>query len=504
MFKYFNIFCFVLIGIVTYSQTDIPDEPKFISASIVPEALPAEAVLKWNPSDSLDVAGYIMYQVVNTVTETIDTVWGRLTTEYSYNVSLPGAGPKQFRIAAFDDMFFKSKITDPHTTIFLSKQYDKCNNIVNLTWTAYNGWTNGINKYNIYRREQDGSYELLTSVSSSKLNYHDDDVGFNKTYYYYIEAISNSAYTATSNSVGVVTESYILPRYLYAVSASVTGDDIVVKFIMDNSAEISEYRIQRSLSVDGTYSTIHSFVNTGESEVLFTDTDVNVGERNYYYRMVSVNPCGIINSYSNYATNILLNVETLENLQHNVEWTQYKDWEGGVFDYHIYRVFDGVGSEIAVNTHDDLNYNYDIAWYVKYCHDRSIYMTNKFCYYVEAYENPSHDYSTSIGISRSNVSCVFHDPVIWMPDAFNLSSYEPKNCEFKPIISFAEKEPYEFIVYDREGFEIFKTNETFKGWNGSLNFNSIAPSQMYIYYIRYFDYKNKEHIKVGTFYLFVQ
>lgn len=504
MLKYFHIIFFVFIGILSYSQTDIPDEPEFISASVIPESVPAEVVLKWNPSDSLDVAGYIMYKVVNTVTVTVDTVWGRLTNEYTFNMSLSEIGPEQFRIAAFDNLFFKSKITDPHTTIYLTKQYDKCNNIVNLTWTAYSGWSNGINKYNIYRREQEGTYELLTSVGFSSLTYHDDDVDFNETYYYYIEAISNSACSASSNSVGVVTESYILPDYLYAESASVIGEDIVVKFIMDNSAEVSEYRIQRSLSVDGTYSIIHSFVNSGESEVLFTDTDVNVNENNYYYRIVSVNPCGIVNKISNFATNILLNVEAMENLHHNVEWTQYKDWEGGVFDYHIYRVFDDAASEIAVNNNDELNYDYDIAWYVNYCHDRKIYMTNRFCYYVEANENLTHTYSSNIGISRSNVSCVYHDPVIWIPEAFNLSSYEPKNCEFKPIISFAEKEPYEFVVYDRLGFEIFRTNETFTGWNGSLGYNSIAPSQMYLYYIRYFDYRNKEHIKVGTFYLFVQ
>lgn len=504
MLKKIVIVLFIFFGLVANSQTDIPDEPEFLSASVIPESMPTEVRITWNPSDSLDVTGYIMYKVISSVTQTIDTVWGRLSTEYIYEASESGVSPEQFRIAAIDNLFFKSKITDPHTTIHLSKQYDKCNNIVNLTWTAYSGWTNGVNKYNIYRRNEEGTYELLSSVGSSVLSYYDDDVQFNKTYYYYIEAISNSAYSATSNSVCVITESYILPKYLYAEFATVTNEDIVVKFIMDNSAEVSEYRIQRALSFDGTYSTIHSFVNTGESEVLFTDTDVNVDETRYYYRIASVNPCGVVNSYSNYSTNIVLSVDKLENLQHNVQWTEYQDWEGGVFDYHVYRIFDGTSSEIAVNTHDDMNYNYDIAWYVNYCHDRRVYMTNEFCYYVEAYENLGHNYSSNIGISKSNISCVYHDPVVWIPEAFNLSSYEPKNCEFKPIVSFAEEQPYEFVVYDRAGFEIFRTNESFQGWDGKLSFNNVAPSQMYLYYLRYFDYKNKEHIKVGTFYLFVQ
>jgi hypothetical protein len=130
-------------------------------------------------------------------------------------------------------------------------------------------------------------------------------------------------------------------------------------------------------------------------------------------------------------------------------------------------------------------------------------MTNKFCYYVEAYENVGHTYSTNQGVSRSNVSCVYHEPVVWFPNAFNLTSYEEENREFKPVVSFAQKEPYEFIIYDKWGLEIFRTEDSFAGWNGSFNY-SVAPAQVYTYLVRYYDHKNKEYLKTGTFFMMVE
>jgi len=497
------VFCFVLFAVSVSSQTDIPDEPEFVSASVVPESNPTTVKLKWNASDSLDVAGYIIYEVVDFITVTIDTVWGRENVECTFVQSGTLDRPEIFRIAAFDNLFFKSKITDPHTTMFLDYEYDKCNNKTELSWTAYVGWPNGVSKYNVYRRSGESPYQLLSTITSGSVTYVDDEVAMNTTYYYYIEAVSSFGYKATSNSVEIETESYVLPSYIYAESASVSGDDVIVKFIMDNSAEVLEYRVQRSLSSDAGFSTIRSVANAGQSEILFTDTEVNVDETVYYYRLASVNPCGVINSYSNNATNIVFSAETLENLNHSMSWTNYEAWENGVFNYRVNRYFDETSAEISVNSSGDLDFVYDIAWYVDYCHDREVHVPNKYCYYVEAYENPGHSFSTTQGVSRSNISCVYHDPVLWMPTAFNITSYEEVNREFKPVISFAEKEPYEFIVYDKWGLEIFRSEDTFRGWNGSLNY-STAPSQYYTYIIRYYDHTNKEHIQSGTFFLLVE
>ena len=501
--KYIYIVFFVLFGVCAFAQTDIPDEPVFVSASIIPESNPTEVKLSWLPSDSLDVEGYIVYEVVNNITETIDTVWGRLNTTYSYNVASASSNPKKFRLAAFDVLRYKSSITDPHTTMCLTNEYDKCNMEVRLSWTDYLGWEDGVYLYRVYRRSIASSYELVEGLYDNQLEFVDDGLDYNSIYYYYIEAVRDNGDIASSNSVEVLTETFTNPAYMLAESASVIDDNIIVKFVVDDSGEVLEYHIQRALSADGNYTTIKTFSNIGQTDLIYTDTEVIVDENRYYYRLVSLNPCGIISSYSNVSSNILLTAETALDLSHAIEWTEYYDWTNGVSNYKVFRHFDGFSSEIAVNTAGSLDYLYNIDWYVNYCHNKKMHMTNKFCYYVEAYENEGHIFSSSQGVSRSNVACVYHYPVVWLPTTFNITSFEEENRTFKPVLSFVESEPYEFVIFDKWGIEIFRTNKTYEGWNGLLDY-STAPSQYYTYYVRYYDHKGSEYLKTGTFLLFVK
>lgn len=503
MYRYIifiGLFFFCLSG---FAQVDIPDAPGFVSASVIPESNPVEVMLTWTSSDSTDVAGYIIYEVVNSITETIDTVWDRLTNKFVYSGSQSSTNPEVFRMAAFDNMFYKSQITSPHTTMFLSYEYDKCKNEVGLNWSAYLGW-GGVKNYNIYRRKVSGSYEIRGSVSGTEITFTDDDVEMNETYFYYIEAISPLNYVSTSNSITLNSESYVLPSFMYAEYASVSDNDINLKFVVDNTAEVLEYRLQRSLSAEGGFTTINIISNARQIDILVSDTDSDPNSQVYYYRLASVNPCGIINSYSNLASNVLLNVLAADDLNHSLEWNQYEQWQNGVFNYRIYRYFGDVAAEIDVNPAGNLHYTYDVGWYIEYSHLRKVHTTNKFCYFVEAVENAEYPSSSSVGYSRSNIACVYHDPICWLPNAFNLSSYEPENRVFKPVLSFAQEEPYEFVIYDRWGNQIFKTEQTFEGWDGNLNHDGVAHSQYYTYFVRYFDYKNKEYLKTGTFFLFVE
>ena len=76
-----------------------------------------------------------------------------------------------------------------HKTILLQSSV-ATNNNVNLTWTTYDGITYGT--YNIYRKVNDGVFELLNSISSSNLSYTDvsADTSLNRYSYYVSIAIS--------------------------------------------------------------------------------------------------------------------------------------------------------------------------------------------------------------------------------------------------------------------------------------------------------------------------
>jgi len=499
---FFLIILSLAISNIGLGQIDIPDAPKFISASIIPESNPTSVHIKWLPSDSLDVQGYIVYQIINSITETIDTVWGRETTEYIYGLGNYQQSEK-FRLVSFDNQYYKSNITSPHTTIYLAHEYNKCNKYVSLNWTNYEGWQT-VKEYNIYRRNIEGTYERITKVSGDKTSYEDKSLEANNTYYYYIEAISPENYKASSNSIKVKTEAYRAPNFLITSQASVKDNKIDLKFVVDNTAEIIEFRIQRATSPDGDYKTIKVVQNTSQDVILISDNEIDTNNEIYYYRIASVNPCGDINAYSNYACNILLKAETAEDLNHYLSWNEYQQWANGVFNYKIYRIFDNIEAEIDVNPNNLFDYTYNIEWYVKYCHNLKINTSNKYCYYVEAVEKQGEIAIISKGRSRSNIACVYHEPVFWIPNAFNVSSLEPENKVFKPIISFIKEEPYEFSVYNRFGMKVFETNDSQEAWDGKINKTYTAPSQYYTYYVKYFDFNDKQHIKTGIFFLFIK
>ncbi|MCF0205851.1 MAG: fibronectin type III domain-containing protein, partial [Bacteroidales bacterium] len=146
------------------AQTGLPDPPNFLSASVVPESSPTRVLLRWEPSTDNNVAGYIIYKVVDNITTTLDTVSDRSVGTYEYLTSSANGGSEKFRMAAFDYAGYKSSITQPHSTIYLTSAYDKCAQTTTLSWSPYVGWDNGIVNYRVYRRFSGSDFQLIKTL----------------------------------------------------------------------------------------------------------------------------------------------------------------------------------------------------------------------------------------------------------------------------------------------------------------------------------------------------
>lgn len=113
--------------------------------------------------------------------------------------------------------------------------------------------------------------------------------------------------------------------------------------------------------------------------------------------------------------------------------------------------------------------------------------------------NPSHDYTGNIGkfpvtIVQTNIwGCtdtlikvvdVIEDFTMYIPNAFTPNAdglndiFQPKGMGWMP-------DKYEFLIYDRWGTLIFKTNDYTKGWDGTVKGSGgICPSDVYVYKIK--------------------
>lgn len=500
--KRFLSIILLAFSISAVAQNNLPDPPKFQSASVIPESAPVTIKLTWLPSDSTDVAGYIVYKIIDNITTTLDTVRGRETTTYEYNASSANATSERFRLASFDGDGYKSTITDPHSTILLKSSFDRCERKVTLTWTSYAGWGTNIANYRVYRRYAETDYQLIKTLPATGSEFVDDNLANGRWYCYYVEAVKNNGVTATSNSIDFTASGHEGPLSIKANYASVDEDqNIALNFQISNAGQVTEYQILRSINSVDNFTPVASFPYTGQTQIIYTDTDVDASQNTYYYKLVSIDPCGQISKTSNLASNILLNAFSTETTEHSLEWTEYKDWPNGVISYKIFSYFDGAAQEIGSNGQGSLNFNNNIAEYVKRCHDKGIYLTNSFCYFVEAYENTNDIPQQQI--SRSNVACVYETPIVWLPTAFNITSKDEVNRVFKPVLSFVKDYPYEFIIYNRWGQQVFKTTDVNAGWTGK-DAKKYYHTDYYVYTIKYADYKDKEYSKSGTFFLIME
>ena len=489
-------------SISAVAQNNLPDPPKFQSASVIPESAPTTVKLTWRPSDSTDVVGYIVYHIVDNMTTTLDTVRGRETTSYEYNEPAVNRTSERYRLASFDRDGYKSAMTDPHSTILLSHTFDKCERKVALTWSNYSGWGTNIANYRIYRRFSGTTYQLIKTVSATTNEYTDENLANNRWYCYYIEAVNNNGTTATSNSVDFTASGHDGPLDLIAQYASVDeNQNITLSFKISQPGEVSEFQLLRAMNNDEDFRTIASFPFSNQTQIVYTDGDVDASQNTYQYKLASIDPCGQISKTSNIASNMLLTVNSLETTDHILEWTEYKDWPRGVISYKIYSYFDGVATEIGSNGQGVLTFNNNISEYVKRCHDKNEYLTSSFCYFIEAYENTPDIQQQNV--SRSNIACAYETPIVWIPTAFNITSKDEVNRIFKPIMSFVKDYPYEFIIYDRWGQQVFKTTNITEGWSGK-DAKRYYHTDYYVYKIRYADYKDKEYSKSGTFYLLME
>ncbi len=487
-----------------FAQIDVPDKPKFISASIIPDSDPTIAVLKWNPSDSLDVSAYIIYNVVDGITEIVDTVHGRLSTSYEHTGTLASLYSETYRMAAIDIYEYKSQITDPHRTVYLKTEFDKCNSLIKLVWSEYLGWES-VSNYNIYRRTNTTNYELIATLSADVASYTDNNVGYDATYHYYVEAVSPDNVRATSNSSNVFAQNFIIPKYLLTKNIEVQNNNAIdVSFFVDPDAEVMMYEIQRSNGDTLNFKTISSINNTQQSEITYLDSGLYAEDTVYYYRVVSINPCNVISSYSDISSNILLKAKINNTYNHDIEWEINElDINSGIETYDVYRYFNYDEIYIGTNSNDNNIFHYNIERYVTNSHANKIFVSNEFCYYIIANTKSNSEFINFSGKNVSNISCVYLSPIVHIPNALNLASVNKDNREFKPIVSFIKEGSYEFSVYSRWGELIFRTNDPNESWSPK-ELMEIASPQNYIYLLKYKDADDKSYRKSGVFMLLVE
>lgn len=507
---YILIFLTVTGVSVVISQ---PEPPVIDSVGV--NLISGVVYISWYPSPTVDIDGYIIYREYQSNWPCIDTVYDPLATSYiDMNSNALGQSEK-YKISSFKYTppdIVVSAMCPPHNTIYVFTYFseiDACYGRDSVNWNSYINWET-VSYYEVYYKIDLAPYSYLVTVPGDQTYYVHNNLTADRTYCYYVRAFGTDSLvrTSTSNYNCIYTSMPALPNILNADYATVSDyNQVEISFSIDPDADIIEYKLLRAPNINGPYDTIARFDGSVTSPLIYTD-DVAIFYETYYYKLIAVNTCGIDIDTTNLANNIVLDVyvnnnlmpSTNYNLTHILNWNDYNKWLGDVERYDIFRMVDGGGAELIGTAGPDQNTYIDNITPDDDAYDIYANVEGNFCYYIVAVEGGSNPYGI-MGLSRSNIACASQPPIVYIPNAFNPLSNIEQNQIFKPMVSFASPLDYQFVIYNRWGEKIFKTNNALEGWTGKIK-TKYVQTGTYVYYLKFSTSENYIFMDTGYFNVF--
>ncbi|MDD5570789.1 MAG: gliding motility-associated C-terminal domain-containing protein, partial [Bacteroidales bacterium] len=447
-----------------------------------------KATISWMQSVSSDTRCYVIYQSIGSVWTAIDTICN--TSTFVQNL-ISGADKKSelYTIAAIDSCGNISPMSKYHRTIFLEVNTDPCLRTNILSWNSYVNMNPLITGYKIYVSQNAGPYTLLTTLGTSDTTYTHLNLTDKSTYCYFVQAYSVSGQKSSSSNIVCETiNSPKAPQYCYLKYATVLPDKSVeVSFYIDISGYIKKCNIVRSLDLLGPYNIIATIYDFSSSVINYTDSRVSVSSQSYYYKVVVIDSCDNEIITSNVGRTILLSVTANFDMSNSVTWNDYEDWLGGVKEYIIYRAIDQMPADGApvknlpkATTYTDFVDDY-------------YYSEGSFKYYIRAVEGIGNPYGFTDS-STSNVVEVYQTPRVFIPSGFNPYGL---NRILKPEGSFINSRDYEFLIFNRWGGIVYKSNSPEEGWDGRVG-GSLVPIGVYLYLLKFNNFEGSVITKRGS------
>ncbi len=456
-----------------------PDIP--IITSISYDTTNNQPILSWNTNSKPDTYGYIVYiRDENGFTIELDTLFGKTNTTYTYPFT-PNNGIA-FSVAAFDScylnggnqIFQTSAKAEIQESTNLSGTLNVCQHEIQLNWNDYSSWSPE-QFYIIHYKKGNQNWEILDTVNYRQ--YIFTGAPF-ETYHFTIETINTDGRFAFSNIFTQKINSPTVPSFNYIEVASVTsGNTIELKHTIELTNGVSALSFQR-LNNKGEFEEL-SILESPSSNNSFIDQNIETDRNSYTYRIVVIDSCGNYGDTSNIAQTVLLEGNIDQNTKEvYLEWNPYQEFNGPILKYEVYRSMNNVYQISPIYSLSKNQFSF-----------RDFIDTNeidgKVCYYIRAIET-SNQFNKS-EISYSNEKCFTLNPIVFIPNSFSPNG-DRINEIFKPIISLANLNNYNLLIFNRWEHPIFESNDYNVGWDGSITGSSQkAAIGSYLYQVSFTD-----------------
>lgn len=481
----FLIHCLFFFGLLLSAQTvEVPE----IDYVTVNQAI-SLPIIHWSISDPAQINGYAVKRFIRSHPTVPDNTWHTVKqinnpnifsfedNSVSFGIADPNIQSEIYEVTAYKIIDSDTILSLPSSiqkTIYLTGDYDYCSNQISLKWSNYFGWGNNFIRYEIYEKENSGSYTKISETSYNDTTYFFPNLQYNTDYTFYIKALRNDGTESLSNLKLVKAQAINLPTFLNINSVTVENENkLNISVSGDSNADIDNYSLFKSSDLNMNYSEIEN-IQPIEDSFLFTDNQFDADNISYYY-VTAKDYCGKNIFYSDTVSNIVLLTRSsaTNGRYNNLHWADMYNNS----TYQIFRSAESDNYEYINQTEshqftDNIQDIYENQFL-------NLTVSGTFCYYVKI--------NIDNFINKSNVSCAKQEETVFFPNAFNPKSTIEENRVFKPKAAFISD--YHLTIYGSFGNILFESNNKNSGWDGTLKNGELAPVSSYLYFSTY---KNTE------------
>ncbi|MCW3128008.1 MAG: hypothetical protein JWO03_3666 [Bacteroidetes bacterium] len=449
----------------TIQNESNPKTPVIEGVDVLPDG---HVQFIWDPSTSPQTRYYVIYLITaNGQHLAIDTVYGRFNTSWIDSIHDPTATSLQYTVDARDSCLLNQPSafnTSPQQSIFAQYQTAHCDKAIKLTWSQYSNLPGGVHSYEVFVSKGGGPYTEVASVDSLTFNYDFPDFADGDSLQIYIVAVSatDTNHVLHSNYMRFTANVIKPPSYIYITNITVDQtNNIDVTWLVDNKAKIRSFEVRNS--EDNASYLIVNIQNVAPpvpANGYYADSAVQPQYEPYYYDVTAFDSCsGSI--VAPYAESISLTATLSDYYEISLNWNPLHIFNARVLRQNLYRdLGNGTGYQLIKTFNDSTTVFYIDSVY-QYLNEKG-----SFCYRIEAIYHISLPLANfdSIMSSYSNIACVDHRPIIYIPNAL---VFNGTNNFFKPRIIFGDPVGYTMQIYNRYGGRIFETHDVNEGWYGT-------------------------------------
>ena len=455
-----------------------PRPPEIETVTV--DTVTGNVIIYWYPSPEEDTDGYFVQD--NTDPDLYINV-GHIEDPAIAEFMDAGAptSPQRYLVIAYDSCGNDESFNIAHETMYLEAQLRECDKEVDMTWTPYIGWEEGILMYAVQASENGGAYEIIQTNSPGNRELTMSVNPFSEYCFRIVAYSVGDQRPSITNTVCIEITYPQTPEYVYLNRVDVIADNLIeVNMLPDNNAFEMDYRLERKSETDNAFQELGIILPGSDGLYSYLDTDVFTQDRKYQYRIAAFDFCQNFHSYSNVSGNVLLRAtensgdpesDADQDYLSMLQWNQYSSWNGGVSEYQVFRALGRDGEYEPLTTISGTYYEDDVFDLID--------THGEFCYYIVAREN-FNEFGRADTV-RSNISCAVQKPLLWIPNAFMVGGY---NDIFMPVAGYLDFDRYQMQIFSRWGKEMFTSNDIKVGWDGSYK-GSVAQEGIYIYVITF-------------------